>query len=218
MESAFEAKRKIIQAYDDFIIRLYCKIRFRIMNMRILDEIEQYLPKEGKILDIGCGFGLFSLFFASCAPSRSLFSFDINQRRIRIAREAGEKLGLTDRVCFRNGNVLKYEFGERVDGIVVLDLLHHIPKGTVPEILRRFYEILPSGGIAIIKDVDNRPLPKVVFTWVLDKIMDLKTPVHYFSREQMSSMLRSVGFDVKYHELRDILPYPHILYVCRKLA
>ena len=54
-------KKRIIGSYRNLIIRTYCYIRFLIMNMRILEEIEQYLPKTGRVLDVGCGFGLFSL-------------------------------------------------------------------------------------------------------------------------------------------------------------
>ena len=34
-------------------------------DLRFLEEIEQYLPDHGTILDLGCGFGLFSLYIAA---------------------------------------------------------------------------------------------------------------------------------------------------------
>ena len=37
-----------------------------------LDEIGQYLPRGGRILDFGCGFGLFSLYFALRSPTCDL--------------------------------------------------------------------------------------------------------------------------------------------------
>ena len=46
--------RRIIRAYDDPIIRAYCWGRFGILRQRFLDEIGQYLPGEGVVLDIGC--------------------------------------------------------------------------------------------------------------------------------------------------------------------
>lgn len=97
---AARVKKRIIASSDDLIIRYYCKVRFLIMNLRILEEIEQYLPRDGRVLDVGCGFGLFSLYFASCAPKRSLVSFDINARRIGVARRSSERLGLANRVRF----------------------------------------------------------------------------------------------------------------------
>jgi hypothetical protein len=53
--------RRIIDAYDDRIVRAYCRVRFSILRDRFLFEIGQYLPRTGRVLDVGCGFGLFAL-------------------------------------------------------------------------------------------------------------------------------------------------------------
>ena len=70
MASSVAIKKRIIRSYHNLIIKSYCYVRFLIMNMRILEEIEQYLPKTGRVLDVGCGFGLFSLYFAGCVKKR----------------------------------------------------------------------------------------------------------------------------------------------------
>ena len=44
--------RRVIRAYDDPIVRAYCWIRFWILRQRFLDEIGQYLPPSGPVLDI----------------------------------------------------------------------------------------------------------------------------------------------------------------------
>src|SRR5437867_11616775 len=70
--------RKIIGAYDDPVVRAYCWARFWILRQRFLDEIGQYLPAEGPVLDLGCGFGLFSLYYAATGPRRLLRGIDVN--------------------------------------------------------------------------------------------------------------------------------------------
>ncbi len=67
-----EAIARVVAAYDDPIIRAYSWGRFLILRQRFLDEIGQYLPDEGTVLDIGCGFGLFSLYYAQLLPRRFL--------------------------------------------------------------------------------------------------------------------------------------------------
>ena len=64
-----EAIRSVIAAYRDPIVRAYCWGRFWILRQRFLDEIGQYLPARGRVLDLGCGFGLFSLYYASVHPT-----------------------------------------------------------------------------------------------------------------------------------------------------
>src|SRR5437867_10343105 len=88
----------VIRAYDDWIVRAYCWTRFWILRQRFLDEIGQYLPDTGSVLDIGCGFGLFSLYYAATGPRRLLRGIDINRRRIALARRAAARLGLDNAV------------------------------------------------------------------------------------------------------------------------
>jgi len=89
-----EAIRSVIRAYDDPVVRAYCWGRFWILRQRFLDEIGQYLPARGRVLDLGCGFGLFSLYYASAHPDLTLAGFDRNARRIAMARAAAGRLRL----------------------------------------------------------------------------------------------------------------------------
>src|SRR5262245_25918000 len=89
-----DAIRRVIAAYDDPVVRAYCWARFWILRQRFLDEIGQYLPPAGPVLDIGCGFGLFSLYYAAVEPGRFLRGIDRSARRIALARRAAARLGV----------------------------------------------------------------------------------------------------------------------------
>jgi SAM-dependent methyltransferase len=95
--------RRIIGAYDDPVIRAYCWARFWILRQRFLDEIGQYLPASGAVLDIGCGFGLFSLYYAATSPGRFVRGLDVNLKRIGVARRAAARLGI-DNVHYEQGD------------------------------------------------------------------------------------------------------------------
>src|SRR2546429_2665267 len=88
--------RSIVRAYDDPVVRAYCWARFLVLRQRFLDEIGQYLPAEGPVLDIGCGFGLFSLYYAATQPRRFVRGLDVNGRRVALARRAAARLGLAN--------------------------------------------------------------------------------------------------------------------------
>lgn len=76
------------------------------------------------------------------------------------------------------------------------------------------YHLHTPGGILIAKDDDNAPIYKVIFTLVLDKLMDLRTPVTHRFRSVMKQWLSELGFAVRSHEMREALPFPYGIYMC----
>jgi cyclopropane fatty-acyl-phospholipid synthase-like methyltransferase len=210
-----ETIRRIIRAYDDPVVRASCWARFWILRQRFLDEIGQYLPERGRVLDLGCGFGLFSLYYASVYPGLRMEGLDRNPRRIAMAQAAARRLGLGN-VRYEAGDVMDFRGGEAFDAAYMLDIVHHIPEEAVRPLLEQVAKILPAGGRLLIKDVDRRPAYKRWFTHVLDKVMDPGTPVRYWDGEELAGLLRDVGFNVRRHLMVDILPYPHILYICER--
>ena len=206
--------RRIIRAYDDPIVRAYCWVRFWILRQRFLDEIGQYLPLTGPVLDIGCGFGLFSLYYASTGPRRFVRGLDLNARRIALARRAAARLGL-DNVAYEAGDARDFKGDGEESAAYMLDIVHHVPPARVPPLLRALRRSLPVGGRLLVKDVDTRPVLKRWFTWWLDRAMAPTTPVHYWSAEALTQALTEAGFEVHRHLMVDLLPYPHVLYVCQ---
>ncbi len=207
--------RRIIRAYDDPIVRAYGWVRFWILRQRFLDEIGQYLPESGPVLDIGCGFGLFSLYYAAAAPARFVYGVDLNPRRVAMARRAAARLGI-DNVAYQEGDARTFEGDNEVAAAYMLDIVHHIPPDTVPPLLRRLHACLAPGGILIVKDVDTRPAPKRWFTWTLDKLMAPRTPVRYWSADELGATLRAAGFEVRRHAMLDFFPYPHVIFIATR--
>jgi SAM-dependent methyltransferase len=209
--------KRIIRAYDDPIVRAYCWVRFGILRQRFLDEIGQYLPDEGPVLDIGCGFGLFSLYYAATGPRRLLRGLDLDPRRVAQARRAAARLGL-DNVTYEVADARDFKGDGEVAAAYMLDIVHHVPPASVPPLLRALRQSLPVGGRLLVKDVDTRPAPKRWFTWLLDRAMAPTTPVHYWSADALTRARVEAGFGVHRHLMVDLLPYPHVLYVCEACA
>ena len=210
-----DAVLDVIRAYDDRVVRAYCWGRFWILRQRFLDEIGQYLPHHGRVLDLGCGFGLFSLYYASARPDLAIEGLDLNPRRIAMARAAAARLGL-DNVRYAVGNVMDFHSVQSFDAAYMLDIVHHIPEETVRPLLEQVAKCLPAGGRLVIKDVDRSPAWKRWFTHALDKVMDPGAPVRYWAGDELGALLEAVGFRVYRHLMVDILPYPHILYACER--
>ena len=216
--SKLEKKRlikEITKAYESAVVRRYAQIRFIILHRRFLDEIGQYLPPEGIVLDVGCGFGLFALYFAGVYPHLQIRGIDYNARRIEMARKVARRLGLNN-VEFEVGDARDFRCAEKIRGAYMLDLIHHIPTASARQLVAEIAGHLASDGRLIVKDIEPSPYYKKVFTWLLDKLMDFRVPVHYWAVEEMQAMLGEAGFRVFKHSLLDYLPYPHVIYIAEK--
>ncbi len=207
--------RRIIKSYDSRLVQAYCTIRFQILRRSHLEEIGQYLPKQGSVLDVGCGFGLFALYFAITRPDIEVQGFDLNERRIASARRAAAKLGVLN-VHFQVADASTFTWREPLQGAYLLDLIHHIPVDAVRPLLNQIISNLAQQRYLIVKDIARKPFYKVAFTWLLDKAMDFRAPVHYWRTADLTTLLKSLGVDVFHHRMADYLPYPHALYVCHK--
>jgi len=208
------AIRAILASYRAPLIRAYALVRFAILRQSFLEEIGQYLPARGRVLDVGCGFGLFSLYFARNGPERTILGCDVNERRIEIARASAARLGLAN-VSYEVADAIRFEPPGDFDAIYLLDLVHHLPRATVPDFLASLRRRLRPGGVLLVKEVEDRPAWKRWFTLALDRLMVGSEPVHYWAAGELTALLESLGFAVVRHRMRDVLPYPHILYVAR---
>ena len=210
-----DAIRRVIGAYDDPVIRVYCWGRFLILRQRFLDEIGQYLPAEGPILDIGCGFGLFSLYYAQLLPAASFRGLDLNPRRVGLAAEAARRLGLAN-AAYAVGDARSYRADGAYAGAYMLDIVHHVPPESVPPLFAELYRALRPGGRLIVKDVDTQPAYKRWFTHALDLAMSPRGIIHYWPAGALQAALQDTGFRVYRHLMVDVLPYPHVLFVCHR--
>ena len=215
VESTEASMRRIVRAYDSPIVRAYCTVRFMILRQRFLLEIGQYLPASGQLLDLGCGFGLFALYFAIRNPGVHVRGFDLNERRVDAARRAAAALDVQN-AQFHVGDAASFRLKDPITAAYMLDLIHHIPVASVRPLMETIASNLIPGGRLLVKDIEPSNRSKLAFTWALDKLMDYRTPVRYWPPREVQPLLESLGFTVFQHRMVDYLPYPHILYIATR--
>jgi cyclopropane fatty-acyl-phospholipid synthase-like methyltransferase len=207
---------RIVATYTDLITRVYCYIRFRIIPLRFLAEMSQYVGPTDRVLDIGCGFGLFTLYFALQHPHAHFVGVDRSVRRILAARRAAAALGVGN-VTFLDMDVRQFHSHEPCDTVVMLDVLHHLPPSDGESLVAAIFRLLVPGGVFLLKDVTTRPRWMLYFTFLLDWLMNPRDAFFYRSAAVWTALLRRAGFAaVEVHYLWDVLPYPHVLLVSRK--
>lgn len=207
--------KRMLEAMPISIEKLYSYGRYKIIDKEILQTMEQYFPDQGKILDIGSGFGLFANYFAMGHSVRHISGFDKNKKRIDYSKAVAKRLNIKN-VHFFVEDALHYSFTQNFDGIYMLDIIHHLPAEEILPLLKNIFSALNRDGVLLIKDIDTFPVSKMLFALFMDKMLSPKDEVHYWPSEKFLNMLRSVGFRVFRHSINDILPYSHVLYICYK--
>ena len=202
------AVRNIARALPPFE-RAYAEVRFSILRPKLLSVMDLLLTDEGRILDVGCGFGLFAAYFGQTQPRRRITGIDPNARRVELARTVAGKLGLADHHFHVAGGLY--------DAVYVLDVMHHIPAADQRPVLERLRDLLVPGGVLLIKDITTEPRHELLFTELLDRVMvGWNEPLAYRHHREWGAMLTDLGFKVRIVRVPDVLPYPHVVIAATK--
>jgi SAM-dependent methyltransferase len=203
----------IVNTYDSFLARMYCKARFMIININIMHILALCLRGKTRVLDIGCGFGLFGCYFSALFPEISYSGYDMNPKRIAMAQRAASRLGLNN-AAFHCGDARELKIEDQFDAILMVDLMHHIDDDAKARLVETCRKHLAKGGRLIIKDVTADRKLKIAFTWLLDVIMTRGFEMWYWSERRFHKLLSQYFNRIDTFPLTDWLPYPHIVYLC----
>jgi SAM-dependent methyltransferase len=196
--------------------RAYANVRFSILRPKLLSVMDLLLPDEGRILDIGCGFGLFAAYFGQTQPARRIVGVDPDARRIAMARRVCESIGIEGNT-FLAGDARDAPLEGFFAGAYVLDVMHHIPEHDQLPLLERLRDLLAPRGVLLIKDITTEPTFGLEFTRILDRVMvGWNEPLCYRHHREWGEMLSSLGFHVRMVRVPDVLPYPHVVIAATK--
>ena len=199
-----------------FLERAYAFVRFSILRPKLLSVMDLLLTDEGRILDVGCGFGLFAAYFGQTQPARCIVGVDPDARRVGLARTVAASLGLAQHE-FHVGDVRSVSLDGPFSAAYVLDVMHHIPEEDQRAVLVRLRDLLVPGGVLLIKDITTEPAFGLLFTEVLDRAMvGLREPLAYRHHRAWGAILTELGFKVRMVRVPDVLPYPHVVIAATK--
>ena len=204
---------RIVDVYDSRIIRAYCKARFKIININILQMLGLCLRGKRRILDVGCGFGLFGCYFSAMYPELEYCGYDLNEERVASANRAAARLGLKN-ATFKVGDARDLSIDDEFDAILMVDLLNHIDDSAKERLLETCKSHLADGGRLIVKDVNTHPIFKIAFTWALDVVMTRSLDMWYWNEKRFYQTLGAKFDRVEMYPIVDWLPYPHVIYLC----
>lgn len=209
---------RILNAYRNVPIsyKVYTLIRCAVCPF---EEIERWVPASGRILDCGCGHGIFANLLAIKSPHRHVIGTDILEDKIRIA---GSTVGGRTNLEFKIGDFQQSLKMDEIDCYTFIDVLYYVSFEEKAGILKKAYEALPKGGALIIKSIYDKPRWK--YWWTVFYMAVIDKSVHrgfarnsYFMRkDDCINLLRDIGFQVRFKDIGRGSLYPNCLYICTK--
>mgnify|MGYP001603256529 CR=1 FL=1 len=157
--------KKLIKLYVSIfgIPEIGFQIRCRYF-VKTLDLLKNFEPK--KILDAGCGIGLYTFMLAKRYPQAQILGIDMDEYKLEFCRRFATDHHITN-VQFAKGDLTKIKLGnDNYDLIVNIDVLEHIRP--YQKVLKSFYSSLKLGGYFYIHtpQVNQRRIFKKFFsTW-----------------------------------------------------
>lgn len=134
--------------YKGPVLEWYMRIKTKMENNYAL--FHDLLPKEGKIMDIGCGYGFMSYMLHFRAPGRSILGVDYDEDKIATAQHCYIR---NEKVQFEAADITQYKLDNQ-DAFVILDVLHYLQPEAQEQLLQQCISKLNPGGIIIVRDGD----------------------------------------------------------------
>lgn len=134
--------------YKGPVLEWYCRIKTGLENNYQL--FESHLPKQGKITDIGCGYGFLPLMLSFMSNKREITGIDYDEEKIEIATNCISK---TDNVHFVCADVTQYEYNPS-DAFIISDVLHYLKQEQQVQLIQKCIAKLNPNGVLIIRDAD----------------------------------------------------------------
>jgi 2-polyprenyl-6-hydroxyphenyl methylase/3-demethylubiquinone-9 3-methyltransferase len=184
-----------------------------------LERVALEVPSHGRILDLGCGHGLFTNLLAAGSRSRQLLGVDPSPAKIAVARRSSAGLA---NVRYFQGHIDDVEEDEDdFQAITILDVLYLLPDAQALSVLRRCRQLLAPQGVLLVKTNDTRPLWKYAVVRAEEELMVRVLgfthggQLHFRGANAYVALLRQAGFEARMRDLDCWLPVPHRLFVCR---
>lgn len=179
--------------FDEYKIREVCRFV----------KSEGLKNKQIKFLNFGCGTGRSEKLIRKYFKKSIIFSIDVSEKSIEIARENNREL---DNVVFKSFDGYQIPFEDRFDIIFAANVFHHITHEEHPVVLKRIYQNLNENGFLFIFEHNpfNPITLKIVRSCEFDKDAKLLNPFY------TNRILSQSGFE--WRRIRFIHFFPKIFW------
>lgn len=179
------------------------------------------LPRSGRILEVGCGHGLLSLYLALGSSDREVVGIDVDEDKLGAARTAAERAGL--RATFDTAVGAALPEGPW-SGVAIVDVLYLLSADDQRALLRSCAEALSPGGVLAVKEMALAPRWKARWNRAQEtaavKILGITEgeELTFLAPADMAAAMAAGGLTVRDRPVHRGYPHPHHLLVGHKPA
>ena len=209
-------ENKLFKLYNGqgFFSRLHIKIRY--LRGRLW-ELEKFIPKDGKILDLGCGHGVFANLLAITSDKRDILGVDISQSKIDTAKTTiGKRMNINFKAC----DITSLDLHDEFDAVTVMDVFYLIPFSLQKLILEKIYKLLKNDGVLVINEVCREKSLRFLMALLQENIsvriikITKGNDFDFRTSAEWSSLIEDAGFTVTRFKRKTF--NPATLFICRK--
>lgn len=211
-----EIKQTISLYSDSFWKNIFSYIRFWDAPYV---ELEQIIPKKGKVIDLGCGEGIFANFLAISSSKRQIYGVELDKNRVK---HANKKIKNTK---FINGDITK-ESIPKADAIILIHVLHHLNSlDEQEELLKKCIKKLSKNGSLVIAEIEPNGSLKYFTTWFTDHFLvpwlfekRFYSEIYFRKAKEWKSLLKKLGYKSQIVLADQGKPFSHVILVSKKIS
>lgn len=194
----FSEQLVISNTYKRPVLEWYCRIKIKVENH--YTDCHNYLPEEGLIYDLGCGYGFATYLLHWASPSRSFIGIDYDEEKIETAQN---NLFHNERLEFRQGDLTQIEL-QPCAGIILYDVLHYMLPEEQNFLLEKCAQSLKKGGALIIRDGIADLQERIggtkrteLYSTKIFRFNKVKNELHYLNKNSIYNLAERYGLDLK---------------------
>lgn len=132
--------------YKGPVLEWYVRVKMKLeRNFRLFEE---NVPKHGKIIDMGCGYGYLSYMLYFTGKEREIVGLDYDEEKIEVAQNSYAKNG---QIQFETADLAHYN-PSPADCYIIKDVLHYLKQEDRNRLLEKCFQNLNEGGRVLIRD------------------------------------------------------------------
>jgi uncharacterized protein len=203
--------------------RFVIKLRSRLTPYQ---SMAAAFPNSGRIVDLGCGWGLLSFALCNGSPDREIVGVDHDPGRIGLAARAARKFPSACHLSFQSDDVVKFLEAvptQSLAGIAMIDLLHYFDRSTQRSLIVNAFRVLGRGGVLLVRDIDSADGLRATLNKLYERIatrigftMTSRQPLFFDSRAGWIRQLHDAGFDVSSLRSGPVF-FADVLFVARRI-